>query len=176
MDAWSSQPIPAEFLHGRTALERHGALVFQAKQCHNCHSLDDKGRTARTGARQCCSAPHRRSTHSPGDSGWGKYAGLWKKSQSGGNNRTGGISGNTASGKSKASTQCFSSASARRKRGLATVSLAMSEPHAHDAVVVAPARHHIRAGGHSIGLFARLALSPKCLSQRSLPVGGSQRL
>src|SRR6202050_4647016 len=43
MDAWSSQPIPAEFLEGRTALERHGALVFQAKQCHNCHSLDDKG-------------------------------------------------------------------------------------------------------------------------------------
>ncbi len=43
MDAWSSQPIPAEFLQGRTALERHGALVFQAKQCHNCHSLDDKG-------------------------------------------------------------------------------------------------------------------------------------
>jgi ubiquinol-cytochrome c reductase cytochrome b subunit len=43
MDAWSSQPIPAEFLHGRTALERHGALVFQVKQCHNCHSLGDKG-------------------------------------------------------------------------------------------------------------------------------------
>jgi ubiquinol-cytochrome c reductase cytochrome b subunit len=43
MDAWSSQPIPAEFLQGRTALERHGALVFQAKQCHNCHSLDNLG-------------------------------------------------------------------------------------------------------------------------------------
>jgi ubiquinol-cytochrome c reductase cytochrome b subunit len=43
MDAWSAQPIPAEYLQGRTALERHGALVFQAKQCHNCHSLDDKG-------------------------------------------------------------------------------------------------------------------------------------
>jgi ubiquinol-cytochrome c reductase cytochrome b subunit len=43
MDAWSSQPIPDEFLTGRTALERHGALVFQAKQCHNCHALDDKG-------------------------------------------------------------------------------------------------------------------------------------
>src|ERR1700716_395532 len=43
MDAWSGQPIPAAFLTGRTALERHGALVFQAKQCHNCHSLDDKG-------------------------------------------------------------------------------------------------------------------------------------
>jgi ubiquinol-cytochrome c reductase cytochrome b subunit len=43
MDAWSSLPIPAEFLNGRTALERHGALVFQVKQCHNCHSLDDRG-------------------------------------------------------------------------------------------------------------------------------------
>jgi ubiquinol-cytochrome c reductase cytochrome b subunit len=43
MDAWSSQPIPDKFLQGRTALERHGALVFQAKQCHNCHSLDKHG-------------------------------------------------------------------------------------------------------------------------------------
>jgi ubiquinol-cytochrome c reductase cytochrome b subunit len=43
MDAWSSRPIPSEYLRGRTALERRGALVFQAKQCHNCHSLDDKG-------------------------------------------------------------------------------------------------------------------------------------
>jgi ubiquinol-cytochrome c reductase cytochrome b subunit len=43
MDAWSSQPIPSEYLRGRTALERRGALVFQVKQCHNCHSLDDKG-------------------------------------------------------------------------------------------------------------------------------------
>jgi ubiquinol-cytochrome c reductase cytochrome b subunit len=43
MDAWSGEPITAEFLHGRTALQRQGALVFQAKQCHNCHSLDGKG-------------------------------------------------------------------------------------------------------------------------------------
>jgi ubiquinol-cytochrome c reductase cytochrome b subunit len=43
MDAWSSEPIPSQYLLGRTSLERHGALVFQAKQCHNCHSLDDKG-------------------------------------------------------------------------------------------------------------------------------------
>ena len=43
MDAWSSQPIPSKYLQGRTALERRGALVFQAKQCHNCHSLDEKG-------------------------------------------------------------------------------------------------------------------------------------
>jgi len=43
MDAWSGDPIPAEFLHNRSALERQGALVFQVKQCHNCHSLDNQG-------------------------------------------------------------------------------------------------------------------------------------
>jgi ubiquinol-cytochrome c reductase cytochrome b subunit len=43
MNAWSSLPIPQEYLQGRTALQRKGALVFQAKQCHNCHSLDDQG-------------------------------------------------------------------------------------------------------------------------------------
>jgi ubiquinol-cytochrome c reductase cytochrome b subunit len=43
MEAWSGEPIPAAFLKNRTALERQGALVFQAKQCHNCHALDNKG-------------------------------------------------------------------------------------------------------------------------------------
>ncbi len=43
MNAWSSDPIPARFLEHRTALERQGALVFQAKQCHNCHALEGKG-------------------------------------------------------------------------------------------------------------------------------------
>jgi ubiquinol-cytochrome c reductase cytochrome b subunit len=43
MDAWSGIPIPSNFLHNRSALERQGALVFQAKQCHNCHSLGDQG-------------------------------------------------------------------------------------------------------------------------------------
>ena len=43
MDAWSGEPIPAGYLKGRTALERQGALVFQAKQCHNCHSLGSEG-------------------------------------------------------------------------------------------------------------------------------------
>jgi ubiquinol-cytochrome c reductase cytochrome b subunit len=43
MDAWSSIPIPSEYLQNRSALERQGALVFQVKQCHNCHSLDDQG-------------------------------------------------------------------------------------------------------------------------------------
>jgi ubiquinol-cytochrome c reductase cytochrome b subunit len=43
MNAWSSEPIPARFLHARTALERQGAVVFQAKQCHNCHALERMG-------------------------------------------------------------------------------------------------------------------------------------
>ncbi len=43
MKAWSSDPIPTKYLKGRSALERHGALVLQAKQCHNCHSLDGIG-------------------------------------------------------------------------------------------------------------------------------------
>ena len=43
MDAWSGIPIPTEFLHNRSALERQGALVFQAKQCHNCHALGQDG-------------------------------------------------------------------------------------------------------------------------------------
>jgi ubiquinol-cytochrome c reductase cytochrome b subunit len=43
MDAWSGDPIPSKFLYNRSALERQGALVFQVKQCHNCHSLGDEG-------------------------------------------------------------------------------------------------------------------------------------
>lgn len=43
MDAWSSEPIPARDLLGRTAVERQGSLVFQVKQCHNCHTLDGQG-------------------------------------------------------------------------------------------------------------------------------------
>jgi ubiquinol-cytochrome c reductase cytochrome b subunit len=43
MDAWSSTPIPSQYLRNRSALERQGALVFQLKQCHNCHALDNQG-------------------------------------------------------------------------------------------------------------------------------------
>jgi ubiquinol-cytochrome c reductase cytochrome b subunit len=43
MDAWSADPIPSEDLARRTSLERQGALVFQEKQCHNCHSLGHEG-------------------------------------------------------------------------------------------------------------------------------------
>src|SRR6202171_4216344 len=43
MDAWSGESIPPQYLKGRTALERQGALIFQAKQCHNCHALGGVG-------------------------------------------------------------------------------------------------------------------------------------
>jgi ubiquinol-cytochrome c reductase cytochrome b subunit len=43
MDAWSSAPLPSTNVIGRTALERRGALVFQAKQCRNCHALGGSG-------------------------------------------------------------------------------------------------------------------------------------
>jgi len=43
MDAWTSDAIPVGYLHGRTPLERQGALVLQDKQCRNCHSIGGAG-------------------------------------------------------------------------------------------------------------------------------------
>ena len=43
MNAWSSEPVPRKFLRGRTAVELQGALVFQGKQCRNCHMLAGTG-------------------------------------------------------------------------------------------------------------------------------------
>jgi ubiquinol-cytochrome c reductase cytochrome b subunit len=43
MEAWSGDPVPVKYLQGRTPLELRGALVFQNKQCRNCHSLGGAG-------------------------------------------------------------------------------------------------------------------------------------
>src|ERR1700693_2256576 len=43
MDAWTGASIPAKFVSGRTPVQIQGALVFQSKQCHNCHALGDIG-------------------------------------------------------------------------------------------------------------------------------------
>ncbi|MGC1417557.1 MAG: cytochrome b N-terminal domain-containing protein [Candidatus Acidiferrum sp.] len=43
MNAWSGDPVPERFLRHTTALQRQGALVFQVKQCRNCHSLGELG-------------------------------------------------------------------------------------------------------------------------------------
>lgn len=43
MDAWTSAPIPAEFVRGRSPLELQGATILQFAQCRNCHSLGGVG-------------------------------------------------------------------------------------------------------------------------------------
>jgi ubiquinol-cytochrome c reductase cytochrome b subunit len=43
MSAWSSDAVPAQFTHSATPLVREGAVVFQAKQCRNCHQLEGVG-------------------------------------------------------------------------------------------------------------------------------------
>lgn len=43
MDAWSGVPTPVQYVKGRSPLELQGAVLIQAKQCRNCHSLDGTG-------------------------------------------------------------------------------------------------------------------------------------
>lgn len=43
MSAWSGNSIPVQYVKGRTPLELRGALVFQNKQCRNCHALGGEG-------------------------------------------------------------------------------------------------------------------------------------
>jgi ubiquinol-cytochrome c reductase cytochrome b subunit len=43
MNAWSQDPVPVQYLTGRSPLERTGAAVFQEKQCRNCHSIGGSG-------------------------------------------------------------------------------------------------------------------------------------
>src|SRR5271157_4498925 len=43
MNGWSGDPVPVEYLNGRSPLERQGSLVFQVKQCRNCHSIGGSG-------------------------------------------------------------------------------------------------------------------------------------
>jgi len=43
MSAWNSDAVPVQFVKGRTPLEMRGALVFQDKQCRNCHALGGTG-------------------------------------------------------------------------------------------------------------------------------------
>ena len=43
MNAGTGTPVPSHFISGRTPLQIQGALVFQSKQCHNCHELGENG-------------------------------------------------------------------------------------------------------------------------------------
>jgi ubiquinol-cytochrome c reductase cytochrome b subunit len=43
MNAWSGDPVPPRYLHDATPLVRQGAVVFQSKQCRNCHAVGGVG-------------------------------------------------------------------------------------------------------------------------------------
>jgi len=43
MNAWSSDTVPQRYLHSLSPIERQGAIVFQNKQCRNCHSVGGEG-------------------------------------------------------------------------------------------------------------------------------------
>ena len=43
MDAWSADAIPVKYVHAATPLERQGQIVFEDKQCRNCHMLGGLG-------------------------------------------------------------------------------------------------------------------------------------
>jgi ubiquinol-cytochrome c reductase cytochrome b subunit len=43
MTAWSGDVVPVNIVQRSTPLELQGALVFQNKNCRNCHALDGLG-------------------------------------------------------------------------------------------------------------------------------------
>ena len=43
MNAWSGDPIPARLLKGKSPRLLQGAVVFQNKNCRNCHALEGVG-------------------------------------------------------------------------------------------------------------------------------------
>jgi ubiquinol-cytochrome c reductase cytochrome b subunit len=43
MTAWSGTPVPEDLVRNRSPLELQGAVVFQNKQCRNCHALQGTG-------------------------------------------------------------------------------------------------------------------------------------
>jgi ubiquinol-cytochrome c reductase cytochrome b subunit len=43
MTAWSGNPIPVTIVQSSTPVQLQGALVFQNKNCRNCHALDGVG-------------------------------------------------------------------------------------------------------------------------------------
>ena len=43
MNAWSGNTVPEKMVHNLSPTERQGAVIFQSKQCRNCHSLGGFG-------------------------------------------------------------------------------------------------------------------------------------
>src|SRR5205807_251163 len=43
MTAWSSDPVPENLVRNSTPLQLQGAVIFQFKNCRNCHALEGVG-------------------------------------------------------------------------------------------------------------------------------------
>jgi ubiquinol-cytochrome c reductase cytochrome b subunit len=43
MEAWSGDTVPVKYVHAATPLGRQGQIVFQEKQCRNCHMIGGSG-------------------------------------------------------------------------------------------------------------------------------------
>ena len=43
MTAWSGAPVPEDVVQRSSPVELQGAVVFQYKDCRNCHALEGKG-------------------------------------------------------------------------------------------------------------------------------------
>jgi ubiquinol-cytochrome c reductase cytochrome b subunit len=43
MTGWSGDPVPQDLVRSRTPVELQGALLFQNKNCRNCHALQGSG-------------------------------------------------------------------------------------------------------------------------------------
>ena len=102
MDAWSSEPIPDAALAGRTALQRRGAVVFQAKQCHNCHALGGRGGQRGPALDEVAVTPHPGPARPPGHPGRGQHARLRQEPQPRRDHRAGGVPRNPPSARAGA--------------------------------------------------------------------------
>ena len=71
------------YLQGRTPLERQGALVFQDKQCRNCHALGGAGGQRGPALDDVATRLTQRSAHPPGDAGRRQHAGLRQEPEPG---------------------------------------------------------------------------------------------
>ena len=43
MTAWSGAPVPEGIVANSTPLQLQGAVMFQNKNCRNCHALEGRG-------------------------------------------------------------------------------------------------------------------------------------
>ena len=176
MDAWSSQPIPSEYLRGRTALERRGALVFQAKQCHNCHSLDDKGGQRGPALDSVALRLTEDQLIRQVIQGGGNMPAYGKNLSPAETTALVAFLKTLHPASQPPARNASQAVAARRKRGLTTIDLAISEFHAQMLSRLVVLAITFTLVDHSIGLFAWLGFSSKCFPKLDPRVAARQRL